>query len=86
MRWLFVLILAPTIAHAAAARTAPRSVVRFEGDDIDGQFQRPDGDLITGHAPESFGPLSKPPRSFTREAQRSRAWAADRLRGPGRGP
>lgn len=86
MRVWLVVILIPGVALAGPVKLEPRNVVRFEADDIDGRFQRPDGELITGHAPEALRPLARPPASFAREAARARARAAERLGRAGGAP
>ncbi len=70
------LALLPALAVAAAPR---RTVVRFDGDEIDGRVQHPEGELVAGRRARDDGPLSRPPRSFGAAARRNLEEAADAL-------
>lgn len=77
--WL-ALVLVPVLSLAAEAR---KTVVRFDGDEIDGRVQHPEGELVAGRRAANDGPLSRPPRAFDAAAQRAFEQAADAL-APGR--
>lgn len=62
------------------AATAPRqTIIRFDGDDIDGRMQHPEGELVAGRRSRIEPPLSQAPSSFTAEERRTLFDAADAL-------
>ena len=68
------------------AATAPRpSVIRFDGDDIDGRLQHPEGEWMAGRRTRVEPPLSKPPASFAAEERRTLLEAADAMARGNRG-
>jgi hypothetical protein len=83
--WLVLAWLACARASAAPAKPSGpprRTVVRFDGDDIDGALVRPDGDLVAGRPAVRRPPLAQPPRDFAAAARREALEAAGRLRRP----
>ncbi len=85
-RWPLVSLL--LLAATAPPRTRPaapaskRTVIRFDGDDIDGSLTRPDGDLVAGRRRSPRPPLARPPADFDEGARRDLLEAAGRLRRP----
>ncbi len=56
---------------------AKKTVVRFDGDDIDGRLEHPDGTFLSGRGARAGGPLARPPADFEQEAHRLRIEAAE---------
>jgi hypothetical protein len=77
--WLMLALVSGT-ARAAEPR---RTVVRFDGDEIDGRVQHPEGELVAGRRAADGGRLSRPPPHFDAAARRALEEAADAL-APGR--
>ncbi len=69
MRRTGVVLAAAIMAGAVQTR---RSVVKFDGDDIDGTLTRPDGEWTSARRPPAAPPLAKPPGSFERAERRQR--------------
>src|SRR4051812_8846031 len=69
--------LSSTVARAAPGNG--RTIVRFDGDTIDGDLMRPDGDLFSARQDISMPSLVEAPRSFDREARRTLLMAAAAL-------
>lgn len=76
MRWLIALVLLAATASAEEPRKEKRTVVRFDGDAIDGDVVRPEGDLVAARPQVSLPTLVAPPASFDREAARDLQRAA----------
>lgn len=76
---LLASLLLGALARAGEARAGPprRTVVRFDGDNIDGRLQRPDGDLVSSRPVLDLPSLARPPSSFTRSSRRDLLEAAD---------
>jgi hypothetical protein len=79
MRWgrATAIGFATTLLGAGAARGVaaeerkPRHVVRFDGDTIDGDRTRPDGELSAVRAPVEPPSLVEAPKSFERASRRT---------------
>jgi hypothetical protein len=60
--------LSPTVVLSAPRAPPPRgggkTIVKFDGDTIDGNLMRPDGDLMAGRPEIPMPSLVQPPRSF----------------------
>jgi hypothetical protein len=71
---------ASTGAMAAPKGASPpssgRTIVKFDGDTIDGTLMRPDGDLMAGRPDIPMPSLVQPPRSFQRAAHQTLLVAA----------
>lgn len=86
---LFVLALLLSLALSAAADTPKTSgkslasnkkqIVQFDGDTIDGDLMRPDGDLMAVRPEVAMPNLVVPPSSFQRASQRTLLNAAAAL-------
>lgn len=77
---LLVLISGMGVASSSVAADKPgRNVVRFDGDTIDGDLQRPDGDLMAARPRPAMPSLVEPPRSFERASWRTLMSAAAAL-------
>lgn len=74
-----VLRAAPTDAAPKSGDPAGRTVVHFDGDTIDGDLMRPDGDLVSARAAIPMPSLVAPPRSFERASRRTLLSAAAAL-------
>ena len=72
----------PARSAASASTTAKKTVIRFDGEDIDGSLTRPDGDLVAGRRQSRRTPLARPPVDFEERARRDLLEAAGRLRRP----
>lgn len=72
MRWVIALVLLASGAASAEepAKDEKRTVVRFDGDAIDGDVVRPEGDLVAAQPEVKLPSLVAPPASFAREAAR----------------
>lgn len=71
MRWVIALVLvASSGASADEPKDEKRTVVRFDGDAIDGDVVRPEGDLVAAQPEVKLPSLVAPPASFAREAAR----------------
>lgn len=60
----------------AKSTTSQRTVVRFDGDTIDGNLMRPDGDLMNGRPDIPMPSLVQPPKDFSSAAHRTLLAAA----------
>jgi hypothetical protein len=67
---------------SASTTTTKKTVIRFDGEDIDGSLTRPDGDLVAGRRQSRRPPLARPPVDFEERARRDLLEAAGRLRRP----
>jgi hypothetical protein len=79
--WLFMVVGLTASAAGAAGKggRAPdkKTVVKFDGDNIDGDLMRPDGDLMSVRPELDMPSLVVPPASFERAARRTVLSAAD---------
>lgn len=66
-------------AQPKPAATGGKSIIRFDGDNIDGDLQRPDGDLMSARPRPAMPSLVQPPRSFDRASRRTLMAAAAAL-------
>ncbi|MFM2153656.1 MAG: hypothetical protein RL199_2091 [Pseudomonadota bacterium] len=88
MTWQFGWAVVLLVAAAEVGRplrnagTSRRTVIRFDGDDIDGSLTRPEGDLVAGRRQSRRPPLASPPADFEDAARRDLLDAAGRLRRP----
>lgn len=81
MKRLFLLaLLLSTTAWADDDKKSKRTVVNFDGDTIDGDLMRPEGDLLAVRPELSLPSLVRAPSNFDRTAQRSLEAAADAVR------
>jgi hypothetical protein len=81
---LFSLLSASAIAAPKATPSSGgKSVVRFDGDSIDGDLQRPDGDLLSARPRPELPNLVQPPHSFERASRRTLMSAAAALKPQG---
>lgn len=81
-RWLHALLLLavlPIGALAAPQGPARKRVVTFDGDQIDGDLMRPEGDLLSVRPQLDLPSLVEPPASFARASRRTLLAAADAL-------
>jgi hypothetical protein len=78
MRAFLLLVLAASLAHAEAPKDK-RKVVRFDGDNIDGDLVRPEGDLVAARPALELPSLIEPPKSFEDARRRTRLAAAAAL-------
>jgi hypothetical protein len=79
------LLLSGAAAAAQPARpptSSKRTVIRFDGDDIDGSLTRPDGELVAGRRQSRRPPIARPPVDFEEAARHDLLEAARRLRRP----
>jgi hypothetical protein len=78
------LLLSGTVAARPARPPTPskRTVVRFDGDDIDGSLTRPDGDLVAGRRQRNRPPVARAPVDFEEAARQDLLEAAGRVRRP----
>jgi hypothetical protein len=87
-RWQWIPLVASlgwsTVALAGEAKSphdgSKRTVVKFDGDTIDGSLMRPDGDLVSSRPDLDLPSLAQPPTSFARASERDVLEAADRLK------
>jgi hypothetical protein len=67
------------IAAASVAAAAPKTIVRFDGDTIDGELMRPEGDLVAARPRLDMPNLVEAPRSFGRASRKTLLSAAAAL-------
>ena len=72
-----VLSSAPALAGEKKEPKEKKTVVRFDGDTIDGDVVRPEGDLVAARPVVEMPSLVRAPSSFEREAARDLESAAD---------
>ena len=63
--------------HPRDAHSPTKSIVKFDGDTIDGDLMRPDGDLMAGRPELPMPSLVEPPRSFETARRETILSAAD---------
>lgn len=79
-RWGWVAVGLAVLGAPAGAGAReghkPRQIVRFDGDTIDGERTRPDGELSAVRPPTDPPSLVRPPESFARASRRTLLAAA----------
>lgn len=87
MRGLFTFCLVFVLATFAWAQEpadrAKKTIVRFDGDSIDGDVVRPEGELVAARPKVALPRLVHAPKSFARQAARDLRSAADALSSDG---
>lgn len=85
MRGLAAFCLAVSFTFVARAQPPAetdkpkKTVVRFDGDSIDGDVVRPEGELVAARPKVALPSLVHAPKSFARQAARDKLLAADAL-------
>lgn len=71
-----IVLLVVCLSSVPAIANDKRTVIRFDGDSIDGDVVRPEGDLVAARPDVALPSLVKAPESFARQAARDLEAAA----------